>query len=84
MINWTRDEGYSGEETARRGDFAAVIVPPEVTGEDTWGIQIFDEADDAAMAYGETYSRVTGLPSEKAAKRVAETILEEIHAARNF
>jgi hypothetical protein len=36
------------------------------------------------MAYGEEYTRVTGLPSEKAAKRVAETILEEIHAARNF
>lgn len=86
MIIWTRDEGYSGEETARRGDFAAVIIGPGTTynDADAWEIQIYDEADDEAMNYAETYTRVTGIPSEKAAKRVAETILEEIHAARNF
>lgn len=86
MINWTRDEAYSGEETARLGDFAAVIIGPGTAynDADAWEIQIYDEADDEAMSYGEEYTRVTGLPSEKAAKRVAETILEEIHAARNF
>lgn len=84
MLNWTRDEAYSGEETARLGDFAAVIVPPEITGEETWGIQIFDEADDEAMEYGETYTRVEGLPGRAIAKIIAETILDKYAAARNF
>lgn len=83
MINWARDEGYSCEKTAHLGDFAAVIIEPGTAynDADAWEIQVYDEADEE---YWETYSRVTGLPSEKAAKRVAETILEEIHAARNF
>lgn len=86
MINWTRDEGYSCEKTAHLGDFAAVIIEPGTAynDADAWEIQVYDEADDEAMSYGEEYARVTGLPSEKAAKRVAETILEEIHAARRF
>lgn len=83
MLDWTRDYGYSEEETARRGDFAAVIVPPEFLNDGpTWGIQIFDEADDEAMDYGETYMRVDNLPTAAAAKRVAEAILEEIASAR--
>lgn len=81
MLDWTRDCGYCEEETARRGDFAAVICPPYYT-DNGWGIQIFDEADDEAMEYGETYMRVDNLPTAAAAKRVAEAILEEIASAR--
>lgn len=78
MINWTRDDAYSGEETARRGDFAAVIVPPYVTGEEAWGIQIFNEADDDAMEYGETFMRVEGLDNRALAKVIAEQILDTL------
>lgn len=81
MLDWTRDYGYCEEETARRGDFAAVICPTYYT-DNGWGIQIFDEADDEAMEYGETYMRVDNLPTAAAAKRVAEAILAEIDAAR--
>lgn len=82
MINWTRDDGYCCEETAHRGDFAAVIVPPDWTGNGWWGIQIFDEADDEAIERGEYWTYVEHLPTASAAKRIAETILEELDAAR--
>jgi len=82
-LSWERDEGYSCEETARRGDFAAVIVPPEFYDEEgCWGYQIFDEADEGALDNGEWYTAAHGLRSREAAKRVAATILEELAAAR--
>lgn len=78
MINWTRDDAYSGEKTARLSGYAAVICPPNFTNDGAWGIQIFDEEDDDAMAYGETHTMVENLPTEASAKRIAETILEEL------
>lgn len=81
MLDWTRDEAYSCEETAYLGDFAAVICPPDYT-DNGWGIQIFDEADDEAVECGETYTEIYNLPTAAAAKRVAEAILAEIDAAR--
>lgn len=81
MATWIRDDGYSGEETARRGDFAAVICPPEYT-DSGWGIQVFDEADDDAMRYGEIHTMIENLPTPGAAKRIAEDILAELDAAR--
>lgn len=82
-ITWTRDDGYSGEYTARRGDFAAVIVPPEFYGEEgCWGYQIFDEADEGALDNGEWYTAAHGITSRDAARRIAEALLEELAAAR--
>lgn len=81
MMYWERDDGYSGEETARRGDFAAVICPPDIT-EERWGYQVFDEADDEALEHGEIYTDGYNLPTKEAAKRIAEAILEELDAAR--
>lgn len=81
-IIWARDDAYSCEYTARRGDFAAVIVPPEVTGEDGWGYQIFDEADEDAMDHGEWYTEAHGITSRDAARRIAETILKELARGR--
>lgn len=82
MTTWMRDEGYSCEETARRGDFAAVIAPPEYTDDGRYGIQIYDEADEEAIDAGEYYTMIDGLPGREAAKRVAAAILEELAAAR--
>lgn len=79
-INWVRDDGYSGEYTARLGDFAAVICPPDYADDGRWGIQIFNEADDNAMEYGEVYASVYGIPSEEGASRIGRTILEELTA----
>lgn len=80
MMDWTRDEGYCCEETARLGDFAAVIIPPDSAYNDasTWEIQLFDET---AEEYWETVTRVYGIPSNAGAKRVAEAILEEYQTA---
>lgn len=81
MANWMRDDGYSGEETARRGDFAAVICPPYYT-ENGWGIQVFDEGNDEAIDEGRYYTIIENLPTAPAAKRIAEAILAELDAAR--
>ena len=79
---WERDPGYSYEETTRRGDFAAVIVPPEYLDGTCWGYQIFDEADEAALDNGDWFTASHGLTDREAARRVAEVILEELAAAR--
>lgn len=81
-ITWERDEAYSCEETARLGDYAAVIVPPEFYDEEgCWGYQVFDEADEGAMDNGEWFTAAHGLRSREAARRVAATILEELAGA---
>lgn len=81
MMDWTRDEAYSCEETACLGDFAAVICPPDFT-DNGWGVQVFDEADDEAIECGETYNEIYNLPNADAAKAVAETILEKLAETR--
>lgn len=80
-IAWERDEAYSCELTARLGDYAAVIVPPEYGDDGRWGIQIFDEADEEAMEYGETAARTVGLPSKEAARLAAEALLRLMASA---
>lgn len=59
---WERDEGYSGELTARKitrnASLAVVICPPDAAGNDGWEIQVFDEDNEEAMEYGETICRV--------------------------
>lgn len=81
MATWKRDDAYSCERTARIGDFAAVILEPGsgYNYADAWEIQVYDEASEN---WEETYARATGIPSKRAAKRIAETILEELDAAR--
>lgn len=81
MMDWTRDEAYSCEETAYLGDFAAVICPPDFT-ENGWGVQVFDEGDDEAIECGATYTEIYSLPNADAAKAVAETILEKLAETR--
>lgn len=81
MMDWMRDDGYSGEETAYLGDFAAVICPPDFT-DNGWGVQVFDEADDEAIECGETHTEIYNLPNADAAKAVAETILEKLAETR--
>lgn len=70
-VKWERDEGYSCCETARFGDVAVVICPPE--GESgRWGYQAFDESDERAMAYGETIAEDYGFGSKADVKLYVE------------
>lgn len=59
---WERDEGYSGELTARKyshgANLAVVICPPDAVGNGGWEIQVFDEDNEEAMECGETICRV--------------------------
>lgn len=82
MTNWERDDGYAHEETGRLGDFAAVICPPEHGDDGRWSVQVFDEANDDAMEYGEVFAAAHGIPTRGAAVRVAEAYLEELDAWR--
>lgn len=79
-ITWERDEAYSCELTAHLGDYAAVIVPPAYD-DGRWGIQIFDEADEEAMEYGEAATSTVGLPSKEAARMAGEALLRLIASA---
>ena len=58
---WERDEGYSGELTARKisrnANLAIVICPPDEPTSG-WEIQVFDEDNEEALEYGETICRV--------------------------
>lgn len=81
-LTWYRDPGYSFEETARRGDFAAVICPPDFTDDGSWAYQIFDEADEDAMAHGRTTAEAYQIRSRDAAKRLAGILLAELDGAR--
>ena len=83
-LTWTRDEAYCCEETAHLGDFAAVIIPPNTAYNDaeTWNIQIFDEGDDDAMMYGETFLRIEGPKTRGLTILLAETILKELAGGR--
>lgn len=76
MAKWERDEGYSGCETARFGDTAVVIVPPEFSDADGWGYQAFDEADEAAMEYGETEAEEYGFSNRDAVVAFVESNME--------
>lgn len=68
---WKADEGYSGCMTARKGDLAIVIAG----GDGTQAcIQVFDEADEEAMAYGETVCRIDGIEDGEAARELAERL----------
>lgn len=73
--NWHKDEGYSCCLTANKGDLAIVICPADRPG-DPWEIQVFDEANEEAMVYGQTLLRVE-LPcwiEEEDAMRAAEQL----------
>lgn len=72
---WTPDDGYCGCETARFGDIAVVICPPEY-GTDRWGYQAFDESDEEAMCCGETYAEGYGFASKKAVKSYVEDAMQ--------
>lgn len=72
MAEWILDEGYSGCKTARFGDIAVVICPPEQTGDDRWGYQAFDEADEKALSYGEYFESQIGFFSEASTIDYAE------------
>lgn len=54
---WSANDGYSGCQTAYKGDFAIVICPPDFAG-GRWEIQVFDEGNEDAMESGETLCRV--------------------------
>ena len=62
---WKKDEGYSGCKTARFGEIAVVLCPPDWNGEG-WGYQAFDESDEEAMMYGEIMAEDYGFASEQA------------------
>lgn len=74
MANWERDEGYSGSLTARKDVFAICIAGPEYTDDGTWMIQVYNEADENAMDYGDTVCEIENLPDEDTAKEVAERL----------
>lgn len=74
--SWSRDEGYSGCKTARFGDIAVVICPPEEWA-DGWGYQAFDESDERAMTYGEIYAENYGFESEDAVTAYVESVMAQ-------
>lgn len=82
---WKTDEAYSCEKTYRINDFVAVIIPPRSAYNDaeTWGIQVYDEADEEAMEYGDHTAEASGLPSEMAARWVGEAMVDALNAQRN-
>lgn len=73
--DWSRDDGYSGCFTHRDGGLAFVISEPgDGFYDDGYGIQVFDETDDDAMAYGELYDEAGPFASMEEAKSVAENM----------
>ena len=62
---WKKDAGYSWCKTARFGEIAVVICPPEFRY-DQWGYQAFDESDEEAVMYVEVYAEDYGFASEQA------------------
>lgn len=70
MAEWTRDDGYSGCKTARFGEVAVVLCPPEYEG--GWGYQAFDESDDDPEIMSEDY----GFASERAVVEFVEGCME--------
>lgn len=76
MVKWMKDEGYSWCETARFGDMAVVIVPPEFSGKD-WGYQAFDESNEVAMRYGECESEDYGFGSHDDVVAFVEDVMED-------
>lgn len=71
MANWVKDDGYSGCKTARFGEVAVVICPPEGPN-GTWGYQAFDESDYEAIEFGETMAEGYGFASEREVMEYAE------------
>lgn len=69
--DWHPNDGYSGCDTHYEGDIAYVICPPDFS-DDGWGVQVFDEADEDALDYGETMWEEYGFTSEQQAKEFAE------------
>ena len=67
---WKRDDGYSGCKVKRYGNIAVAICPPEY--DETWGYQAFDESNDDAIAYGETYAEGYGFDTEQSVMRYVE------------
>lgn len=74
---WSRDDGYSGCWTKRGNDYAVVICPPEYNDDPDWALQIFDEADEQAVEYGEVFELIEHLESEEEAFDRAEEWLED-------
>lgn len=74
MVKWEKDEGYSCCKTARFGEIAVVIVPPDWPS-DGWGYQAFDESDEDAMRCGERYSEDYGFASEQAVVEYVESCM---------
>lgn len=85
MAVWKEDEGYSCEMAYRANDFVAVIIPPRsaYNDADTWEVQVYDEADEEAMEYGDHTADAHGLPTEAAAKMVGEAIANALDAKRS-
>ena len=71
---WKEDMGYSGCKTARFGEIAVVICPPEFGS--GWGYQAFDESDYDAVCYGETVAEDYGFASEQHVMRYVEEFFE--------
>lgn len=74
---WKQDEGYSCCMTKRINEYALVICPPELPFTRSWGFQVFCEADDEAIEYGEYIFSMDGIWSEQAAMAIAEMYAAE-------
>lgn len=70
--DWSRDDGYCGCKTARFGELAVVICPPEFN--DSWGYQAFDESDEWAVEHGEIAYEDYDFISEEAVMAYVESI----------
>lgn len=74
MTKWEKDEGYCGCKTARFGEVAVVICPPEYGM--GWGYQAFDESDEEALMYGERMAEDYGFASEQAVIEFVEGCMQ--------
>lgn len=66
------DDGYSGELT-RHVDQYSIVVYADMTPSGTlYGFDVYDESDEEAISYGETFYRLFGIWSLDAAIRIAD------------
>lgn len=76
MAEWIKDEGYSCCKTARFGNLAVVICPPDFTVDGKWGYQAFDEGNLRAIENGEIEYDDYGFESEQSVIDYVESMLE--------
>ena len=74
---WNVDYGYEGCLVKREGSHAVVVYKDLAIEGIRWGIQVFDEADERAMAFGRYEYNLFGVWSESAAIAIGEAYISD-------